>query len=175
MDPRVQVIRDVGLAVGSATPSLDGFHRPVSFGDVVTGIWSINYDAEDRLTRLQSPTGDVTEIHYDAVGNTSDIMEPGGRISHFEYEERDALVQAQWPSGDVSRYEYDERGDLSRAKLDLSNGGGVNVAEYAHDGLHRIRRFVEYTDCPSTDAEVTEFGYSDTGDCSAYRSLQSRP
>jgi YD repeat-containing protein len=106
MDPRVQVIRDVGLAVGSATPSLDGFHRPVSFGDVVTGIWSINYDAEDRLTRLQSPTGDVTEIHYDAVGNTSDIMEPGGRISHFEYDERDALVQAQWPSGDVSRYEY---------------------------------------------------------------------
>jgi YD repeat-containing protein len=175
LDVRMAAFEPLRQASLSATGLIqDGFGRLTGLREP-NGFWKIDYDREDRVRRLTaSPTGSeheprVVEIDYDAVGNVVEIREPESQVSHFAFDERASLAEARWPSGDVVDYEYDDRGDLLRARLVPADGGAERVADYAHDGAHRIRRYTRYLAWPDASAAaVTEYAY-DAGQCSAYR------
>lgn len=172
LDPRLTVLRVASIeATAGSVQKFDGFHRLVDFRDRSDGEWSIDYDNEDRPLHIAMPGGGITQFDYDAVGNVLAIKESDGQLSTFQYDERDSLVEAHWASGDIADYEYDDRGDLLRASVEPSDRAATQVAEYAFDGLHRLRRIVRYLDWPNPDPrESTEFSYDAAGECAAFRS-----
>jgi YD repeat-containing protein len=113
--------------------------------------------------------GEVAIIQYDPVGNVLSIQEAAG-LSTLEYDERDSLVRARWSNGTQARYEYDERGDLLRAAIEPVDGSAEQVAEYAFDGLHRLRRMTRHLDWPNPrPVQQIQFEYDAAGVCAAYQ------
>jgi YD repeat-containing protein len=170
-DARVDAFAAFGQAARTATGwILDGFNRPLEMHDAHGVTWHATFDQEDRPLSALDAAGEGAVVTYDQVGNVTRIEErPSGAVTTFAYDERDSLSSVRWPSGGVARYEYDDRSDLSRATFEPSDGSQAEVAEYAFDAFHRVRRVVQFTNWPDKVGSVeTDFGYDNNGGCAAY-------
>ncbi len=188
LDPTSQIQQALDAIDGASRVTRDAFGRVTSYvlpREDLPGATEaqrtihVRYDREDRLRFLDAvdpTTGQrvTTEFRYDPVGNLVDILAPRGQTAHFTYDARDSLVEARTSAGLSVRYTYDDRGDLQRIVAIPSKGAKAVAADYAYDGLHRLRRIVRYPNWPDTTrADVLEYAYDATGRPSAF--VSTRP
>jgi YD repeat-containing protein len=184
-DPSRPVWREAYAALRHASDvHLDPYGRLASFVVPDRGgtgsrdaerTWRLTYDDEDRLLEVDMPPDPpggaplVRRLDYDAVGNILAVSLPDGQVTRYDYDERDDLTRVTWPDGQTAQYEYDDRDSLAGGTLTAPDGSQQR-AEYAIDGLRRIRRLTRLPHWPDrSGAEVTAYGYDDGGGCTAYR------
>jgi len=129
--------------------------------------WSFVYDNEDRLTQASAPAPSpggatlATAAQFDAVGNRLSVTDANGQITRYQYDVRDSLSEVDQsatqadPNGDakiVTSYQYDNLGNLARVDRAAGNSTYESVADYAYDGLNRVRKETQYPQAgwPST-------------------------
>jgi len=104
----------------------------------------------------------ANSAQFDAIANRSSVTDGNGQITRYQYDVRDSLSEVDQsatqavPNGDankiVTTYQYDNLGNLARVDRATSNSIYESVADYAYDGLNRVRKETQYPQAgwPST-------------------------
>ncbi|HSV72424.1 MAG TPA: DUF6531 domain-containing protein [Chthonomonadales bacterium] len=77
--------------------------------------------ANDRLTSLLDPLGNLTQYAYDAAGNLTLTTDPLGNATHNAYYPDGSVAQTIDPAGKATLYQYDANGNLASVADPLGN------------------------------------------------------
>jgi RHS repeat-associated protein len=111
----------------------------------LNGTQNYTYDAEDRLTRVQSPLGQISYT-LDANGQVLERSVSGAGTVKNEYDDTGRLVKVTAPDGKQARYTYDQAGRVVATERDLNAKDGqpqVLVTYTRYDNADRITANVE--------------------------------
>lgn len=115
-------------------------HRAILIKSPGSHVLSLQYDADDRLTRLvaNSP-GRYIDLSYDSLGRIAEIRDHTGRSCEYEYDEggllisaRQAVVTEGKSRVDMELYEYTLVGQ-SRRLARICDEEGVVMVENVYD------------------------------------------
>ena len=164
----------------------DSFGRVVSFvlsketaatAGLQAGRWLIQYDREDRPTRIDvmdRPDGVpgkslLMSLSYDAVGNLIEARDALGHATTYTYNETDSLSGVSTSSGQTVRVQYDAHDNPVSVDFYDPKAGGHQLLTYAYDGLRRVRRIEQFPEWPSqTGHRAFEVDYDENGTATAY-------
>ena len=95
--------------------------------DEVNSIRRTMYDAEDNVTAMTDPTGNVDVMTYDAINRMSAQTHRLNGIASYEYDKLNRLAKVTAPTGIVTSYEYD---GLGRKVAERSADRGATTYSY---------------------------------------------
>lgn len=114
-----------------------------------------NYDADNRLSRLETLSGSI-EFEYDKVGQLTRRRSPGNLEESFRYDQCGRLIEQslRQPSRTLfhRRYQYDAEGNL--VELNDSNKG---MSRFIYDPVQRLKEVTH------PEKKVEQFVYDETG------------
>lgn len=125
------------LAVGTSasattTYSYDADDNLTSITDPLGNVTQFTYDDENRRLTKTDPSGRVTKWTYDERGNVLTIAVPNGGVTKMTYDAVDRLLTRTDALGNTTRYEYDSLGNL----VTLTDASS-NATRYSYDGKGR--------------------------------------
>jgi RHS repeat-associated protein len=104
------------------------------------GTTAFEYDAADRLTRVNYPGGRFLEYEYDAAGRRTRLADGDGFAVNPSYDAAGRLERLTDDAGGlIARYTYDAAGRLSRKDL-----GGGGFATYEYDAAGQLLHLVNF-------------------------------
>lgn len=92
------------------------------------------------------------------MGNLIEAADSSGKAIRYGYDERVALVEVRGPDGSATEIDYDDRGDPARVHL-VRSAAAEQVADYAYDGLRRLRRVAHPAGPDGDRRRVVTLGY----------------
>nr|WKF60111.1 putative deoxyribonuclease RhsA [Paraburkholderia busanensis] len=105
----------------------------------------LNYDATGRLISIVQhaaggrPNYDLLTIklEYDSEDRISRMFDPGGGLTQYRYDASSNLVSVIWPDGYVRRYIYDDV-KFKNALTGIIDETGSRIATWSYDGMGRV-------------------------------------
>lgn len=134
-------------------------------------------DAQRRLTKLTSPSGQWIGLSYGPMNHISEIADSHGRTVTYGYDDRNRLVTVTYPTGEIYSYTYDD----SQRLLTFSVAADANSAPqlilrnfYRHGRLVRQElaggRVYHYIyDPPAADANNVDSALVTTSEGEAFK------
>ena len=104
------------------------------------GVTTFAYDAADRLTRVDYPTGRWVAYAYDTAGRRTRIDTSAGGVTNYRYDAAGRLAELTDGAGDrVVLYTYDTAGRLVR-----EDKGNDTYSTYAYDPAGRVLEILHH-------------------------------
>jgi len=130
---------DLAGNVLTSTSNIDGTTQSTA---------SYEYDPMNRLIKVISPKGEMTEYTYSPTGELIQITDPKQKITTFEYNQNGQLIKKTDPAGLVYQMTYDSSGNL------LSEKNPANqLKHYTYNEINKI------TQVATTD-DLIQFEYN---------------
>ncbi|MFN8526595.1 MAG: hypothetical protein U0821_26125 [Chloroflexota bacterium] len=130
-------------------------------------VWESEYDAEDQpmsIMERESADGHITSsvrITADPFGNRYTLRLHGGETFEATANSIQLPLTIESSNGAFVQGEYDLRADLRRRVTRLHQFNHEMIEEFAHDGLHRLRRHAIYTRIGGNSVRfVTAYSYA---------------
>jgi RHS repeat-associated protein len=149
-----QTIQDPAGGTSTLTYDLAG-NRLVEYdanGNVVSGD---NYDADNRITRVQDAYGLSAYTYYDAAGNATLTQDIHGKYTSYAYDKLNRVTLVTHPLLNTERSIYDDVGNLKTYVV--SDGTSYLTTTYDYNSDNRVTLVTH----PMGDTEAT--GYDDDG------------
>jgi len=126
---RIKAKNYEGTSAG--TYAYDADNNLVSITDA-GGTTTFEYDAGNRATGINYPSGKILSFTYDDAGNPKSILYPDGTTVTYTYDNRNRIESLSWGTHQVT-FSYDAAGNLIGEQR--SNG---TRSSYTHDENHKI-------------------------------------
>lgn len=114
-------------------------------------------DAQRRLTKLTSPSGQWISLSYGPTNHITQITDSRGRTVTYGYDERNRLVTVTYPSGLIYSYTYDDDQHL------LTFSVAANASSAPQLILHNYYRDGRLTKQELAGGQVYHYTYDPSG------------
>jgi len=117
-------------------------------GDTVDLVTAMEYDDQDRVTKVTYPDGTFSITNYNSIGKVAAQTDIAGRRTEYVYNNRGEEIEVHYPDGTSSSTIYDANGNVI-AETDIAG----QTTQMVYDSLNRVVATIYPDGTPFDDSD----------------------